>query len=50
MVASYLGDSKLKIQNYGVSKEFYDRYNADELLAENGITVENIVERIIKEL
>lgn len=50
MVASYLGDSNLKIQNYGVSKEFHDRYNADELLAENGITVENIVERIIKEL
>lgn len=50
MVASYLGDSGLKVQNYGVSKEFYDRYNADELLAENGITVENIVERIIKEL
>lgn len=50
MVASCLGDSNLKIQNYGVSKEFHDRYNADELLAENGITVENIVERIIKEL
>ncbi|MCD1275377.1 MAG: 1-deoxy-D-xylulose-5-phosphate synthase [Candidatus Nanogingivalaceae bacterium] len=50
MVASYLGDSNLKIQNYGVSKEFHDRYNADELLAENGITVENIVRRIVEEL
>lgn len=50
MVASCLADSNLKIQNYGVLKEFHDRYNADELLAENGITVENIVERIIKEL
>lgn len=50
MVASYLGDSNLKVQNYGVSKEFHDRYNADELLAENGITVENIVRRIVEEL
>ena len=50
MAASYLGDSNLKIQNYGVSKEFHDRYNADELLAENGITVENIVRRIVEEL
>lgn len=50
MAASYLGDSNLKIQNYGVSKEFHDRYNADELLAENDITVENIVRRIVEEL
>ena len=50
MAASYLGDSNLKVQNYGVSKEFHDRYNADELLAENGITVENIVRRIVEEL
>jgi len=50
MAASYLSDSNLKVQNYGVSKEFHDRYNADELLAENGITVENIVRRIVEEL
>ncbi|WP_288940179.1 transketolase C-terminal domain-containing protein, partial [uncultured Streptococcus sp.] len=50
MVASYLGDADLKVQNYGVEKAFHDRYNAQELLAENGITVDNIVKNIIKVL
>jgi 1-deoxy-D-xylulose-5-phosphate synthase len=48
MVASYLGDHDLKVQNYGVEKAFHDRYNAQELLAENGISVENIVNNILK--
>ncbi len=48
MVASYLGDHDLKVQNYGVEKAFHDRYNAQELLAENGISVEKIVNNILK--
>ncbi|WP_423213876.1 1-deoxy-D-xylulose-5-phosphate synthase [Streptococcus equinus] len=48
MVVSYLGDHDLKVQNYGVEKAFHDRYNAQELLAENGISVENIVNNILK--
>ncbi|SCW30012.1 1-deoxy-D-xylulose-5-phosphate synthase [Streptococcus equinus] len=48
MVASYLGYHDLKVQNYGVEKAFHDRYNAQELLAENGISVENIVNNILK--
>ncbi len=48
MVASYLGDHDLNVQNYGVEKAFHDRYNAQELLAENGISVENIVNNILK--
>ncbi|RCW17909.1 1-deoxy-D-xylulose-5-phosphate synthase [Streptococcus gallolyticus] len=50
MVASYLGDRELKVQNYGVEKAFHDRYNVQELLAENGITVENIVNNVLKNL
>lgn len=50
MIASYLGDTELKVQNYGVEKAFHDRYNAQELLAENGITVENIVNNVLKNL
>ena len=50
MVASYLGNTKLKVQNYGVEKAFHDRYNAPELLVENGITVDNIVNNILKNL
>ena len=50
MIASYLGDTEVKVQNYGVEKAFHDRYNAQELLAENGITVENIVNNVLKNL
>lgn len=50
MIASYLGNSNLKVQNYGFEKTFYDRYNVQEILKENGITVENIVKNILKDL
>lgn len=47
-IASYLGNTSLKIQNYGLEKAFHDRYKAKELMAENGLTVENIVSNIIE--
>ncbi|WP_205401639.1 1-deoxy-D-xylulose-5-phosphate synthase [Streptococcus lutetiensis] len=50
MIASYLGNTDLKVQNYGVEKAFHDRYNAKELLAENGVTVDNIVKNILASL
>ena len=46
-VASFLGNTDVKVQNYGLDKAFHDRYVASELLAENGITVENIVKNIL---
>lgn len=46
-VASYLGSTNIKVQNYGIEKLFHDRYTVDELLAENGVTVEHIVSKII---
>ena len=49
-VASYLGNTELKVQNYGISKKFYDRYNVEELMKENGLTVENIVKNVIESL
>lgn len=45
-IARYYGTSEIKVKNYGIKKEFYDRYNVEELLEENGITVENIVNDI----
>lgn len=48
-VASYYGSSDLKVLNYGLKKEFIDRFNANEILEENGITIENIT-NAIKEL
>ena len=49
-VASFLGNIGLKVQNYGISKKFYDRYKVEELMEENGLTVDNIVKNIIESL
>ena len=47
-IARFYGESNIKVKNYGISKSFYDRYNVDELLQENGITKEQIVKDIEK--
>ena len=49
-VVSYLGNTELKVQNYGINKKFYDRYSVEELMKENGLTVDNIVKNIIESL
>ena len=49
-VASFLGNIGLKVQNYGISKKFYDRYKVEELMEENGLTVDNIVKNVIESL
>lgn len=33
----------MKVKNYGIAKEFHDRYNPVELLKQNGTSVEQIV-------
>ena len=45
-IASYLGDSDLKVKNYGLEKKFYDRYNPSELLKSLGVTNEHIISDI----
>ena len=45
-VARFYGDSSIKVKNYGIAKLFYDRYNVNELLEENGITSEQIVKDV----
>ena len=45
-IASFYGDSDMKVKNYGLEKEFYDRYNPNQLLDELGITPEKIVNYI----
>ena len=47
-IASFYGDSDVKVKNYGISKEFHTDFDADKLLADNGISVENIVNEIKK--
>ncbi|MBO0460823.1 MULTISPECIES: 1-deoxy-D-xylulose-5-phosphate synthase [unclassified Enterococcus] len=46
MVAGYLGNEAIHVQTYGLDKAFHDRYEVAALLAENGLTVENIVKNI----
>ena len=48
MIASFYGNSDMKVLNYGISKKFHTDFDAEELLALNGISVENIT-NVIKE-
>jgi len=41
-IASFYGNSNMKVQNYGISKEFHTDFDADKLLEENGISVEKL--------
>ena len=45
-IASFYGANKMLVKNYGLKKQFYDRYNPDELLRECGMTTEQIVKDI----
>lgn len=49
-IASFYGDSDIKVKNYGIEKAFYDRYNVNELLKANRITREQITEDVEKML
>ena len=42
-IAGYYGPTSMKVKNYGIAKEFHDRYDADELLKANGSSLEQIV-------
>ena len=45
-IARYYGASDMKVLNYGVKKEFIDRYEVGEQLKKNRLTVPQIVEDI----
>lgn len=49
-IVAYLGDSDLKVKNYGLNKVFYDRYKPAELLKELGITNDSMINDIKKYL
>ena len=49
-VASYLGNTSLNIQNYGLEKAFHDRYEPQNLMSDNGLAIENIIANIIEKL
>ena len=45
-IARFYGKSDVKVFNYGLKKEFLDRYDYNEVLAENHLTKEQICEDI----
>ena len=47
-IASFYGDMNIKVKNYGISKAFHTDFKADELLAENGMSVEQLTAYIKK--
>ncbi len=50
-IASFFGNSDMKVLNYGISKAFHTDFNPDELLRENGISLEklaNVIKEFIK--
>lgn len=42
-VASFYGPVNMRVKNYGIAKEFHDRYDANDLLYENGVSLDQIV-------
>lgn len=47
-LARFYGNSDVKVYNYGLKKEFLDRYDVNEVLKENHLTAEQIVEDIVQ--
>ena len=45
-IASYYGTANMKVLNYGLKKEFIDRYDLNDILKENRLTPEQIIEDI----
>ena len=47
-VAAFYGTTAMKVKTYGLKKEFYDRYNPEDLLRKLGMLPEQIIEDIKK--
>lgn len=47
-VACYLACTPLRIRTFGIAKGFPDRYNPNELLEQNGMTVENMAAEAVR--
>lgn len=45
-IARFYGNSDIKVLNYGLKKEFLDRYNPEEIVKANRLTTEQIAEDV----
>lgn len=46
-IVRFYGSSDMKVYNYGLKKEFLDRYDVNEVLKENHLTAEQIVNDVL---
>ena len=49
-IARFYGSSQMKVLNFGVKKQLYDRYDVNQLLKDNNLTNEQILAEIKKVL
>ena len=47
-IARFYGNSDMKVLNYGLKKEFLDRYDIRKLLTKNRLKADLIVEDLLK--
>ena len=45
-IASFYGNTDMKVKNYGIKKAFYDKYDVNELLKANKLTTQQILAEI----
>lgn len=45
-IASFYGTSDIRVKNYGISKKFHTDFKPEELLKDNGMSVQNITYEI----
>lgn len=45
-IARFYGDSDMKVLNFGLKKEFLDRYDVTEVMEKNGLTVPQVTKKI----
>ena len=45
-IASYYGKTSMKVLNYGISKQFYDRYKPEDVLQQNHLDFDHILDDI----
>ena len=47
-IARFYGASDMKVLNFGIKKEFLDRYDVNDVLKDNHLTVDQIVDDVKK--
>ncbi|MCR4831145.1 MAG: 1-deoxy-D-xylulose-5-phosphate synthase [Pseudobutyrivibrio sp.] len=45
-IASFYGNTSMKVINHGISRKFHTDYNPDQLLADHGMSVEKLVAEV----